>query len=342
MRIRCSRRGLAVLGAAAALSSVIASTQAAAAETLRVYTSWPESFSTPIFNEFTRKTGIEIQFLRQSAGELLARLRAERDNPQADVFFSGPTDTYIAAKNAGLLEPYKGAAWDKIPDRYKDRDGYYAGFCRLTMVFMTNAAFLKERKLEAPTSWQDLLNPAYERQIQTADARTSGTAMTRLLSILYANGRDEAKALQYQKALNKNIQSYTKSGAGGAIPVAMGQAGVALLHTVEAFETKKKGYDVVITVPSEGVTEGVEGMGLIKGVKNRQLATKFLDWALEPAMQDLFVANDIFVLPTHPAAKSDPQMAALMSSAKLFEVDIEWAGANRKRLVDQWINDVIR
>lgn len=342
MRHDVSKRRLGLLAIATALSGLLAAAPATAAEKLRIYTSWPESFSTPLFNEFTKQTGIEIQFVRQSAGELLARLRAEKDNPQADVFFSGPTDTYIAAKNAGLLDPYKGAAWNKIPDRYKDRDGYYAGFSRLTMVFMTNAAFLKERKLQAPTSWQDLLNPAYERQIQTADARTSGTAMTRLLSILYANGRDEAKALQYQKALHKNVQSYTKSGAGGAIPVAMGQAAIALLHTVEAFETKKKGYDVVITVPSEGVTEGIEGMGLVKGAKNRQLATKFLDWALEPAMQNLFVANDIFVLPTNPEAKSDPQMAALMASAKLFEVDIEWAGNNRKRLVDQWINDVIR
>ncbi|MCC7183118.1 MAG: ABC transporter substrate-binding protein, partial [Rhodocyclaceae bacterium] len=311
-------------------------------EKLRVYTAWPEQFSTPLFNAFTQQTGIEVQFVRQSAGELLARLRAEKANPQVDLMFGGPADTFHAAKNAGLLEPYKGAGWAAIPDAYKDPDGYYTGFARLTIVFMTNAAFLKDKKLSAPASWADLLNPAYRKQIQTADARTSGTAMTRLLSIYYAFGKDEAKALDYQKKLNENVQSYTKSGAGGAIPVAMGQAAIALLHTVEALETKRKGYDVVITVPSDGVVEGIEGMAMVKGVKNRELAAKFLDWAASPKMQDLFVANSIFVLPTHPQAKPEPEIAQMMKSAKLYQVDLEWAGANRKRLVDQWINEVAR
>ncbi len=328
--------------AGAAMIFVTTAVTAQAQEKLRVYTAWPEPFSAPLFKAFTKQTGIEIQFVRQSAGELLARLQAERSNPQADVMFGGPADTFHAAKNAGLLEPYKGPGWAATPDIYKDPQGFYTGFARLTIVFMTNAAFLKEKKLSAPTSWADLLNPVYRNQIQTADARTSGTAMTRLLSIYYAFGQDEAKALDYQKKLNANVQSYTKSGAGGAIPVAMGQAAVALLHTVEALETKKKGYDVVITAPKEGVVEGIEGMAMIKGAKNRELAARFLDWAASPAMQDLFVANSIFVLPAHPQAKPEPEMAEMMKAVKLYQVDLEWAGANRKRLVDQWVNEVAR
>jgi iron(III) transport system substrate-binding protein len=156
------------------------------AQSLNVYTAWPESFSVPLFKEFTNQTGVKIDFLRFSAGELLARTTAERNNPQADVMFGGPADTYEAAKQAGILEPFKPASWDRIPGAYRETNTYYNGFSALTLVFMTNAAFLKERNLKPPISWNDLLDPAYKGHIQTADARTAGSAMTRILSIYYA------------------------------------------------------------------------------------------------------------------------------------------------------------
>lgn len=80
------------------------------------------------------------------------------------------------------------------------------------LVFMTNKKFLSENKLSAPASWNDLLDPAYKGMLQMADARTSGTAVTRIFSILEVFGRDEAKALNYMKKLRANVQVYTKSG----------------------------------------------------------------------------------------------------------------------------------
>jgi len=90
---------------------------------------------------------------------------------------------------------------------------------------MSNNKFLKENQLNPPASWNDLLHPAYKNMLQMADARTSGTAVTRIFSILQVFGRDEAKAFDYMKKLRRNVQVYTKSGGGGTIPVGLGQAG---------------------------------------------------------------------------------------------------------------------
>ena len=43
------------------------------AQTVNVYTAWPESLSQPIFKAYTAKTGVQINFLRLSTGELVAR-----------------------------------------------------------------------------------------------------------------------------------------------------------------------------------------------------------------------------------------------------------------------------
>ena len=88
--------------------------------------------------------------------------------------------------------------------------------------------------------------------LQMADARTSGTAVTRIFSVLEVNGRDEEKAFAYLKKLRANVQLYTKSGGGGTLPVGLGQAAGGIFFIVDALDTKAKGYDVVDQLPQGG------------------------------------------------------------------------------------------
>jgi len=314
----------------------------APAQTLNVYTAWPESLSQPIFKAYTAKTGVQINFLRLSTGELVARATAEKNNPRADVIWGAPGDGFAAAKEAGIIEPYRPPTWDRVPRELKDPAGYYTAVSKNTLVFMSNAKLLKEKGLKPPTSWMDLLDPAYKGQIQTADARTSGTALTRILSIYYAMGKDEDKAFDYQKKLHRNVQVYTKSGGGCTVPAALGQAIVCIAHMPDAMEAKKKGYDMVVSFPREGVAAVIEGVALVKGAKNHDLATKFIDWTFTKDMQDLLDKHDVYMLPTMPEASIDAAVQALMKEAKLLPVDLEWVGKNRKRLVERWVNEVIR
>jgi len=335
MRNGCVAVGMALL-------VVIGLACEAAAETINVYTAWPESLSQPIFRAYTAKTGVQVNFIRLSTGELVARATAEKNNPRADVIWGAPGDGFAAAKEAGILEPYRPPTWDRLAVELKDREGYYTAVAKNTLVFMSNAKLLGEKGLKPPASWNDLLHPAYKGQIQTADARTSGTALTRILSIYYAFGRDEDKAFDYQKKLNANVQVYTKSGGGCTIPAALGQAIVCIAHLPDAMEAKKKGYDMVVTFPKEGVAAVIEGVALVKGAKNRDAATKFIDWTFSRDMQDLLDKNQVYMLPTLPGASVEPSVQSLMKEAKLLGVDLDWVGKNRKRLVERWVNEVIK
>jgi iron(III) transport system substrate-binding protein len=110
----------------------------------------------------------------------------------------------------------------------------------------------------------------------------------------------------------------------------------------DAMEAKKKGYDVVVTFPKEGVAAVIEGVALVKGAKNREAAVKFIEWTFSKEMQDLLDKNNVYMLPTLPGASIDADVQGLMKEAKLLPVDLEWVGKNRKRLVERWINEVIR
>jgi iron(III) transport system substrate-binding protein len=312
-----------------------------AAETLNAYSIWPENWARPMFEEFEKATGIHVNFLRFSSGEALARIIAEKNTPRVDVLFGGPVETHIAGIKEGVFEPYKPPVFNALPARFKDPEANWVGIADDPLVFMTNGKFLKEQKLQTPVSWDDLLAPAYKGMIQMADARTSGTAVTRIFSIIEVFGRDETKAFDYMKKLRKNVQVYTKSGGGGTIPVGLGQAGAGIFFIVDALKTKQEGYDVVISFPKEGIGTSVEAMALLKGAKNPATAKKLIDWAVSPAMQNFYAKYKINFIPAHPDVKTEASLAEVIRGAKIFPIDEAWAGQNRKRVVDRWIAEVL-
>jgi len=323
---------LAALGFAPALH---------AQQVLNAYSIWPENWARPMFEEFEKATGLKVNFVRFSSGEALARVMAEKNNPRVDVLFGGPVETHAAGIKEGVFESYKPPSFDKLPARFKHADGQWVAIADDPLVFMVNNKFLKDNKLSAPASWNDLLHPAYKNMGQMADARTSGTAVTRIFSVLEVNGRDEQRAFDYMKKLRPNVQLYTKSGGGGTLPVGLGQAGGGIFFIVDALDTKAKGYDVSISFPKEGIGTAAEAIALIRGAKNPALGKRLIDWAASPAMQGLFAKHKINFVPSHPDVEVEPSLAAVLKGAKIFPIDADYAGANRKRMVDRWIAEVL-
>lgn len=328
-----------LLALAAALLALPAA--AAAGEAVNAYSIWPENWARPMFQEFEKATGIKVNFVRFSSGEALNRVIAEKNNPRVDVLFGGPVETHAAGIKEGIFEPYKPPAFAALPARFKHAEGQWVAIADDPLCFMTNAKFLKENNLQPPHSWSDLLAPAYKNMIQMADARTSGTAVTRIFSILEANGRDEDKAFGYMKKLRPNVQLYTKSGGGGTLPVGLGQAGGGIFFIVDALDTKAKGYDVVISFPKEGIGTAAEAIALLKGAKNPELGKRLIDWAASPAMQSHFAKYKINFVPAHPEVKVEASLAEVLKAAKIFPIDDAYAGANRKRVVERWVAEVL-
>ena len=313
---------------------------ARAAETLNAYSIWPENWAKPMFDEFEKATGIHVNFVRFSSGEALARVIAEKSNPRVDVLFGGPVETHAAGIKEGIFEPYKPPAFGVLPARFKHAEGQWVAIADDPLVFMSSNKFLKEHGLKPPASWEDLLHPAYKDQLQMADARTSGTAVTRIFSILEINGRDEDKAFAYMKKLRPNVQVFTKSGGGGTIPVGLGQAGAGIFFIVDALKTKQEGYDVSLSFPREGIGTSAEALAVVKGARNAAAARKLIDWAASPAGQSLYAKYKINFIPSHPDVKIDPGLAEVLRGAKIFPIDDAYAGANRKRIVERWVREI--
>ena len=331
--MKSGKRWLAlVLAGAFALS--IAGCSGKKQQEITVYVGLMEDFMVKGQQEFEKETGIKVNAVRMSSGEILGRLKAEKNSPKAAVWWGGPADGFIAAKQEGLLEAYVSPSAKDIPDKFKDKDGYWTGIYVGYLGFASNKKLLDERGIPVPQSWQDLLDPRLKGQVVSANPGSSGTAYTTLATVVQLMG--EEKGLQYMKDLDGQIKSYQKSGTAPARMAGQGEAivGISFLH--DAIKYRDEGMkDLVLSAPKEGTGYEIGAIGLIKGGPNQDAAKKFVDWAMSKKGQELGQTAGSYQFLTNPNA-TPPKQADELKNTKLIDYNLEWAGTNKSSLVEKW------
>jgi len=291
-----------------------------------------------ILDAFSAQTGITAQFVHLSSGPAMARITAEANNPQADVWLGAPSENHVVLKEEGLTIPYISEAMEKLDPSFKDPDGYWRSFYMNPMALAVNTEALKKAGATKPTSWQDLLKPEYKDLIQMPTPQSSGTAYAIITTLVTVMGEDEA--FEYMKKLNPNIQTYTSSGTGPSKGVAVGQAAIGIQFTPAFFEFIDQGYPLEVIFPTEGVGFEAPAVSIIKGAKNIESAKKLIDWLVSKDGQDVLSKEKTYFYPVIPEAELSVGMPAF-SELKTVVVDNQWAGENKKRLVDRWVNEVL-
>ena len=79
-----------------------------------------------------------------------------KGNPQVDVLFGGPVETFTAGEEQGIFEAYAPPTAADLPKRFKSAKGMWTAIADDPLVFMTNTKFLQEHNLQPPASWDDL------------------------------------------------------------------------------------------------------------------------------------------------------------------------------------------
>jgi len=289
--------------------------------------------------EFEAKTGITVNYVRMSSGESLARIRAEKDNPQFDIWWGGPIDSFVAAKGEGLLQPYNSPNFKNLLDqkKYKDADNQWVGIYVGTLGFATNKDWLAAHPgTKAPTSWDDLLKPEFKGQLMVAHPSTSGTSYTALATVLQIRGQDAGWA--YLKQYAGQMLQFTKSGAAPAKFAGQGEAAVAIVFSHDiVHEIDDNGLPLELTFPAEGTGYEIGGMGILKGAKHLDAAQKWFDWAISAEAQALGPKYHAYQAPTVSGVQlSHPELLQV----NLIDYDFQWAGEHKKEYVDKFTNEI--
>ncbi|MCQ2437218.1 MAG: ABC transporter substrate-binding protein [Clostridia bacterium] len=309
---------------------MFASTTALAdSKSLTVYTAFPEAEVIYYFDKFTEETGITVNYIRLSAGEMLTRVAAEKDNPLAALMVGGSTDNYIAAAEQGLLEPYQSPELAATPEAYLDPTGTWNPVYVGAIAFACNKEWFADKGYDYPTTWADLLDPKYQGEIIMAHPATSGTAYTVLATIIQLMGDDAA--WEYLAQLDTNMSQYTKSGAAAPNAVALGEAAIALTFSHDGLQPTAEGYPIELSFPTDGTGYEVGAVALIKNgpADEQENAKLFIDWMCSTAGQNCYAENDSFRVPTNTEAVAAEGLVTL-DKVQTIEYDAVWAASVKK------------
>ncbi|MCK3658808.1 hypothetical protein A4G18_08815 [Pasteurellaceae bacterium Pebbles2] len=330
----------ALLGA-----GLMVSTAAQAKGRLVVYCSATNEMCETETQAFGEKYDVKTSFIRNGSGSTFAKIEAEKNNPQADVWYGGTFDPQSQAGELGLLEAYRSPNVDQIVERFQDpgkikgnlSSAIYMGI----LGFGVNTDRLAKLGItEVPKCWKDLTDPRLKGEIQIADPQSSGTAYTAIATFVQLWG--EQGAFDYFKQLHPNISQYTKSGITPSNNTARGETtiGIGFLHDY-ALQVQQ-GAKIQMVVPCEGTGYELGGVSILKGARNLENAKLFVDWALSKEGQELAwkKGNSLQIL-TNTTAEQSPT-AFDPNKLNLINYDFEKYGAadERKHLINKWVNEV--
>lgn len=289
-----------------------------------------------IFSTFTEDTGIKVEYLDMSSGEVLARLRAEEGDSVGEVWFGGGVDSFIAAKEDGLIEPYVSPFSDAVPAEFKDAEGYWTGVSLVTVCFVVNEEVAQEKGLDIPQTWEDITAPAYKDEIAMSNPAISGTAYTILTGILQSMGEDAG--WEFFAKIDDNIPFYSERGGEPPQKAALGEAIVGLAPGTGE-DLKAEGYPVVAVFPKDGTPWWPSPVSILSNAENLGGAKVFVDWCLSPHGQEVLRDND----PRLPVRSDVEPPQALIDAgimeADLQTIDFELMGQVRDDVVAKWEAD---
>jgi iron(III) transport system substrate-binding protein len=332
-----------LFASATLISASFLSTAAQAQGALVLYCSDQEERCRPMVSAFEKETGIKVSMTRKSSGETYAQIKAESTNPRGDIWWGGTGDPHLQAAEEGLSEAYESPNnKDLFPwaiKQWQQSKGRTIGVYSGALGFGFNTNQIASKKLAEPKCWADLTDPKFKDEVQVADPNSSGTSYTMLATMVQLMGED--KAFEFFKALHKNINQYTKSGAAPAKATSLGETTVGIVFMHDMVKMAVDGGPVKVVAPCEGTGYEIGSMTIIKGARNLDNAKKFYDWALTAPAQNLAAEAKSFQSPSNKSVTPPPQ-APKLADIKLIDYDFAKYGSSqeRVRLLTKWTNEV--
>jgi iron(III) transport system substrate-binding protein len=293
-----------------------------------IYVSEDQVFSEPILKDFEKETGIRVKAVfdteeAKSTGAM-NRLIAEKDNPQADVYWANEPIRAEALKTRGIAAPYVSPAAAEIPAKFKDPEGYWTGFSARARVLVVS------RKAKArPASILAYSDPRWRGKAVIANPLFgTTTAQMAALFTIWPNNRAE----KFLGDMKQNGLRISTSNGESADLVASGEFEFGLVDSDDGVSRLKQGRPIEMIYPDQ--EEG--GLGcfivpnaavLIKNGPHPEMGKKLMDYLLSKETERKLAFAECAQIPLHPGVPTPPEVKAIDS---LRTMQVSYAEVARK------------
>lgn len=300
----------------------------AAAESVTVYTARNDQLVKPLFDAFTKETGIEVLSLTDKEGPLLAKLKAEGANTPADVLLTVDAGNLWAAASAGLLKPVQSSTLNaNIPPHLRDPGNMWFGLSVRARTIFYNKIKLKSSDL---STYEDLANPKWKGKLCL---RTSKKVYNQSLVGMLIEEHGEAKTEQIVKGWVANLATDPLPDDTKLLEaIAAGQCDVGIANTYYFGRLTEQNKKLPVGIfwanqQGTGTHINISGAGVTRYAKNEKAAIKLIEWMSSDKAQNL-VADINLEYPANPKVKADPLVAS-WGPFKQNQINVNKAGENQ-------------
>jgi iron(III) transport system substrate-binding protein len=295
------------------LTAALASFATQAAEVV-VYSARNEQLIKPLFDAYTKETGVAVKFVTDKEGPLMARLKAEGRNTPADIFMTVDAGNLWQASEEGLLKPVDSKVLAaNIPAHLRDPGNEWFGLSvrARTLIYNTN----KVKPVELST-YEDLAGAKWKNRLCL---RTSKKVYNQSLVAMMIWEHGESKTEDLVKGWVGNLAAEPFADDTKAMEaVAAGLCDATLVNTYYYGRLMEKKPELPLGIfwPNQnlksknaGVHVNVSGAGVTKHAKHTAEAVKLLEWLSSEKAQNLY-ADVNMEYPANPKIKPDAKVAA--------------------------------
>ena len=276
---------------------------------------------------------ISVETVDMGSQAVLDRLRAEKANPYADVWWGAPHTMFTTAAKEDLLEPYQPSWAEQIDASNRDPEFRWCGQYRTPIVIVYNSDLLDEQT--APQHWDDLITGEWKDKVLIRNPLESGTMRTFFAAMILREENVEA-GFTWLQALDANTKAYPANPAllYRQLSTQEGQATVWVLRDVE-IQKRVNGYHLGYVIPSEGVPVILDAIATVKGAKHPEAAKLFYEFVTAPE-QMIWSAEEFDTMPARndiPADKLPERMPK-----DVPELDLDWSqiDAHGPEWMERW------
>jgi putative spermidine/putrescine transport system substrate-binding protein len=271
-----------------------------------------------IGKEFTKRTGIQVEYITGGTLDRLAKAKVARNNPESDVTYTTSHVGYLY-QNDGLFEKLDKSKLSNFKDLYAagDRGDYEVGVYSYiySPVFRTDL-MPKGFKIN---SWADLWSDPVKGKLSLPDFDPSHIiiAASKLSNV---SPTDWKTAIPLLLKLKPSIKAFYQSDATSQDLFKNGETPVQVMLTINAYHLMQQGVKAEIAIPKEGAVVGIGALGINKNTKMLAAAHQFIDISLDPHIQEA-ICEFHKCSPMNTKAKVSPELAKLPG---IFTTEEQW------------------
>jgi iron(III) transport system substrate-binding protein len=251
-------------------------------------------------------------------------LIAEKNNPQADVYWANEPIRAEVLKQLGVAAPYLSPNVRDIPKAFKDPEGYWTGFSARARVLVIN-----KRAKDKPRSIRAYTEPPWKGRAVLANP-LFGTTTVEVAALFTLWGNEIAK--RFMEDMKKNEIKLSTNNGESADLVASGEFDFSLVDSDDAINRMRQGRPVEMAYPDQG-TDGIgllilpNAVLLIQGAPHPENGKKVMDYLLSEETERKLAFADCAQIPLHRGVETPPDVPTI---GDLKIMPIEYTRVARK------------